>query len=92
MTIPGTARATATETFASVLADRASQLWIRSTCQPDYASVPVLAMISGLPMGSSKDLDTAKADFKAAWERLLARTSSEELAAAYKSLNIRDDG
>ena len=26
-------------------------------------------------MGSSKDLDTAKADFKAAWERLLARTS-----------------
>ena len=44
------------------------------------------------PMGSSKDLDTAKADFKAAWEELKARTSPEELAAAYKDLNIRDDG
>jgi hypothetical protein len=43
-------------------------------------------------MGSASDLDTAKADFKAAWERLLARTSSEELAAACKAMNIRDDG
>ena len=25
-----------------------------------------------LPMGSSKDIDTAKAEFKAAWERLSA--------------------
>ena len=42
-------------------------------------------------MGSAKDLDTAKADFKAAWENLKARTSPEELAAAYKAMNIRDD-
>ena len=28
----------------------------------------------GLPMGSAKDLDTAKAEFKAAWEALKART------------------
>jgi hypothetical protein len=43
-------------------------------------------------MGSAKDLDTAKADFKAAWERLLARTSKDELAAAYEDLNVRDEG
>ena len=41
-------------------------------------------LTGGLPMGSAKDLDTAKADFKAAWERLLARTSKDELAAAYE--------
>jgi hypothetical protein len=45
----------------------------------------------GLPTGSSKDLDTAKADFKAAWEVLKAKTSPEELAAAYQAMNIRDD-
>ena len=45
----------------------------------------------GLPMGSAKDLGTAKDDFKAAWERLLARTSKDELAAAYEDLNVRDD-
>jgi len=42
--------------------------------------------------GSAKDLDTARADFKAAWEGLKAKTSPEELAAAYKAMNIRDDG
>ena len=31
----------------------------------------------GLPMGSAKDLDTAKAEFKAAWEALKARTTPE---------------
>jgi hypothetical protein len=46
----------------------------------------------GLPMGSAKDADTAKAEFKAAWEALKARTPPEELAAAYKAMNIRDDG
>ena len=49
-------------------------------------------LTGGLPMGSAKDLDTAKADFKAAWEELKARTSKDELAAAYKAMNIRDDG
>jgi hypothetical protein len=29
----------------------------------------------GLPMGSAPDIDTAKAEFKAAWEALKARTS-----------------
>jgi hypothetical protein len=43
-------------------------------------------------MDSSRDLDTAKADFKAAWENLKARVSKDELAASYKALNIRDDG
>ena len=42
-------------------------------------------------MGSAKDLDTAKAEFKAAWKALKARTTPEQLAAAYKAMNIRDD-
>ena len=41
----------------------------------------------GLPMGSAKDLDTAKAEFKTAWEALQARTPPERLAAIYS-----DDG
>ena len=43
-------------------------------------------------MGSAHDLDTAKAEFAGAWTELKARTSPEELAAAYKAMNIRDDG
>ena len=43
-------------------------------------------------MGLSKDLDTAKADFKADWEVLKAKTSPEELATAYRAMNIRGDG
>ena len=45
-----------------------------------------------LPMGAAKDLDTAEAEFKTAWEALRARTPPEQLAAAYKTMNIRDDG
>ena len=48
-------------------------------------------LTGGLPMGLAKDLDTAKAEFKAAWENLKARVSKDELAAAYEDLNIRDD-
>ena len=44
----------------------------------------------GLPMGSARDIDTAKAEFKAAWERLSARTPPSLLAAAYRAMNIRD--
>ena len=43
-------------------------------------------LTGGLPVGSSKDLDTAKAEFKAAWEHLKARTTPEQLAAA-KAMN-----
>jgi len=49
-------------------------------------------LTGGLPIGSSKDLDTAKAEFKAAWEVLKARTTPERLAAAYRAMNIRGDG
>ena len=49
-------------------------------------------LTGGLPMGSAKDLDTAKAEFKAAWKALKARTPPEQLAAAYRAMNIRDDG
>jgi hypothetical protein len=51
-------------------------------------------LTGGLPTGASKDLDTldtAKAEFKTAWEALKARTTPKELAAAYKDMNIRDD-
>ena len=41
-------------------------------------------------MGSAKDLNTAKLEFKAAWKALKARTTPEQLAAAYKPMNIRD--
>lgn len=46
----------------------------------------------GLPIGSAKDLDITKAEFKTAWEALKASTPPERLAAAYKAMNIRDDG
>ena len=48
-------------------------------------------LTGGLPMGSSQDLNTAKAEFKTAWKALKARTPLEQLAAAYKTMNIRDD-
>jgi hypothetical protein len=48
-------------------------------------------LTTGLPMGSAKDLDTATAEFKAAWNALKARTPPEELAAAFKAMNVRDD-
>ena len=46
----------------------------------------------GLPDGFSQGLDTAKAEFKAAWKALKARTPPEQLAAAYRAMNIRGDG
>jgi hypothetical protein len=49
-------------------------------------------LTAGHPMGSANDLDTAKADFKAAWDVLKAKTSPEELAAAYQAMDFRDDG
>jgi len=44
----------------------------------------------GLPMGSAPDINTAKAEFKAAWKALKARSTPERLSAAYKAMNIRD--
>ena len=41
-------------------------------------------------MGSARDFDTAKAEFKAAWTVLKARTSPSGLAAAYQAMNIRE--
>ena len=63
-----------------------------SGCRPADLRNVVVHLTGGLPMGSAGDLDTAKADFKVAWEALKARATSEQLAAAYKDLNIRDDG
>ena len=44
-----------------------------------------------LPTGSAPDYSTAKAQFKAAWKTLKARTTPEQLASAYQAINIRDD-
>jgi hypothetical protein len=49
-------------------------------------------LTGGLPMGSARDLDTAKAEFGGAWAALKTRTSPERLAAAFKAMNIRDQG
>jgi hypothetical protein len=48
----------------------------------------IIHLPGGLPMGSARDLDTAKADFRVAWEALKARTTPEQLLAAYRDLNI----
>jgi hypothetical protein len=45
-----------------------------------------------LPMGSANAIDTAKAEFKAAWEDLKARATLQELAAAYRAMNMQHDG
>jgi len=42
-------------------------------------------------LGSTRDLDTAKAEFKAAWKALKESTTSEQVASAYKAMHIRDD-
>ena len=52
----------------------------------------IVHLPGGLSMGSCKDLDTAKAEFKTAWEAMKASTTPERLAAAFKAMNIRDDG
>ena len=44
-----------------------------------------------LPTGSSKDLDTTKAEFKAAWEVLKASTPPSLLAATYKAMILSGD-
>jgi hypothetical protein len=42
-------------------------------------------LTSELPIGSAQDLETAKAEFRAAWEALKTRTPPAELAAAFKA-------
>src|SRR6478672_309167 len=49
-------------------------------------------LTGSLPTGSSKELDTARAELKTAWEALKAKTPPEQLAAAYNAMNVRDDG
>ena len=49
-------------------------------------------LTGSLPMGSSTDLDTAKAEFGGVWAALKAGTTPEQLLAAYRDMNARDDG
>jgi hypothetical protein len=48
-------------------------------------------LTGGLPMGSSADFNTAKVEFKAAWEVLKASTPPSLLATAYKAMILRGD-
>ena len=54
--------------------------------------VVAVHLTGGLPAGSADSRFVAMAQFKAAWELLKARTTPEQLAAAYKAMNIRDEG
>jgi hypothetical protein len=45
----------------------------------------IVYLTGGLPTGSSKDHNTAKAEFKTAWKALKARTPPKQLAAACKA-------
>jgi hypothetical protein len=42
------------------------------------------------PMGTARDLPTAKADFKAAWEAFKELHTSAEFIAAFRAMHIRD--
>jgi hypothetical protein len=44
----------------------------------------------GLPMGSARDLD-GQGGVQGSPEALKARTTPEQLAAAYKAMNVRED-
>jgi hypothetical protein len=45
-----------------------------------------------LPAGTANSRFVAMAEFKAAWELLKARTTPEDLAAAFQAMNIRGEG
>ena len=51
-----------------------------------------IRLIAGHPMGSAKDLDTARADFKAAWEVFEGQDHAGAARGGLQGLNIRDDG
>jgi hypothetical protein len=51
----------------------------------------IVHLTGGLPIGTAGDLETAKSEFRTAWEALKARTPPEKLAAAYRAMNLRDD-
>ena len=61
-------------------AERSPGIWIWNV---------TVHLAGGLPMGSAKDLEAAKAEFR---EALKTNTPPERLAAAFKAMNIRDDG
>jgi hypothetical protein len=65
--------------------------WVHSERSPSIWIWNIsIHLPGGLPMGSAQDLDTAKAEFKSAWEALKARTPPERLAAAFRAMNIWD--
>jgi hypothetical protein len=49
----------------------------------------IVHLTGGLPIGTADSLDQAKEDFKAGWTALKGRTSPDDLARAYKAMNLR---
>lgn len=62
--------------------ERAPPIWVWNV---------IVHIPGGLPMGTAKDLETAKAEFKAAWTAFKAKETPEVLAQAYKAMNLRED-
>ena len=62
-----------------------------NACRRVWLWTVTIHLPGGLPTGSAPDFHTAKAEFKAAWKALKARVTPEQLASAYKAMNIRDD-
>ena len=62
--------------------------WPPNGCRASGSGASPYICLADFPSGY-KDLDTAKAEFKAAWEALKAQTPPEQLAAAYRAMNIR---
>ena len=56
-----------------------------------WSVVVHLPSSGSVPVGSAEDIETAKAEFKSAWQALKARTTPEELVKAYRAMNIRDE-
>ena len=60
--------------------------WPPNACRGSGSGASPSDLPGGLPTGSAMDIDTAKSEFKAAWEALKARTTPEQLAAAYRAM------
>ena len=62
-----------------------------SACRRVWLWAVTIHLPGGLPTGSSPDFNTAKVEFKAAWEVLKASTPPSLLATAYKAMILRGD-
>jgi len=62
-------------------------VWQLNVCRASGYGAITVHLPGGLSTGSAGDIDTAKAELKMAWKGLKARTTPQQLAAAYKAMN-----